>query len=218
MLDKFGYNPSVSNTVFEDVWYASQALTYPTVARTLTVDSSGNDNGTGSTGANEIMIQGLDANWNEIKETVVLNATVSPTTTNEFIRVNRAFVTTVGSLGVNENDITLTTTTDLDLQANIGAGLGQTEKSHLSVPAGFKCKILAWSVNCGKGDDFDVILETREFGESWRIRQRALIFQNNKQNELDISIGEKGDVRIRAKGSGVDRPLDVNYRYIFVRI
>lgn len=216
-IEKFGYNAAVSNTVFEDVWVQGGDLTWPATARTLTIQSAGNDNGAGSTGAQKIMIEGLDANWNELSEEIETDAAVDPTTTNAFLRVNRAYVTDVGTLGTNEGAITLTTTTDLDIQAAIGAGLGQTEKSHLSIPAGFNAIIYEWTVNNGKADDHDTYIQTREFGKSWRIRKRALTYESEYKDECIIRLPEKSDIRIQSKGGGVDRPLDTSYKVVLYR-
>ena len=216
--EKFGHNDAVSNSAFEDVWLGSTNLVQPTTARTLTVQSSGNDNGASSTGAQKIMIEGLDANYNEISEEIATNAAEDPTTTKSFLRVNRIYVTDVGTNGTNENEITVTTTTDLVIQADIKAGLGQSEKSHFTVPAGYTCVIVSWSGDCGKGEDFEIELETQEEGKALRIRQRAYLYQDHIQEDVYVIAPEKTDIKVQAKSlTNANKAVSASYNYILYK-
>jgi len=97
-VHKFGRNPSVStNTAPEDVWAAGGLMVWPTQASTLTIVSdSANDSAAGS-GAQQIRVEGLDENFDEIYELVELNGLTSVATLHTFFRVDRAYVTRVGT-------------------------------------------------------------------------------------------------------------------------
>ena len=212
--EKFGHNDTVG-TSFEDVWINSTDITLGTTARTLTIQSSGNDNGAESTGARTVIIEGLDANYNEISEEIATVAAVDPTTTNAFLRVNRMYVGDVGSNGTNENAITCTTTTDATIQGTIGAGLGQTEKTQFTVPANYTCIIHSWSADCGKGEDFEIELITQEFGKGKRVRQRAYLYQNQIQEDIFVVCPAKTDIKISAKSiTNAGKPLSASYNYV----
>lgn len=82
-----GYNPDVSSN-FETVWDGSNIYAYPANAVAMTVTSAA-----GATDAGiEVTVLGLDTNYDEQSETVTLNASGTATTTKQFLRINRAYV------------------------------------------------------------------------------------------------------------------------------
>jgi len=86
-----GYNPDVG-TSFETIWDGSNTYTYPSAATTMNVVAQATvpatDNGV------QVTIVGLDADYNEITETVTLgdDSAGGTATTQEFLRINRAYV------------------------------------------------------------------------------------------------------------------------------
>jgi len=92
----FGFNPDVDQTQVS-VWPLPSLITFPASAIQMTVSStSANDTGNG-TGARTVVVQGLDANYNEVTETVTLNGQTAVTMTASLLRVNYAYVVTAGS-------------------------------------------------------------------------------------------------------------------------
>ena len=79
-----------------------------------------------------VLINGLDANYDEITETVTCNNASAPTTTTGFFRINDAIFTK--SSGANVGDITITNTGTT--YAKIDAGIGKSQASIFTVPAG----------------------------------------------------------------------------------
>lgn len=137
---KFGRNPTAPNGTEADVWAQGGSLTWLTTASAMDVVSSDtNDDGnpTTNTGAQTVTIEGLDASFDELSETVTLNGTTNVTTAGSFIRINRAFVATTGTYhGNNAGTITVRVTGGGAIQANIAAGVGQTQKSQFTIPNG----------------------------------------------------------------------------------
>jgi hypothetical protein len=213
-LEAQGYNPTVPSGNFADIWFNAVDLVYPTVARTLTVQSTGNDTD-GGTGARTVVINGLNSAWEEISETITLNEATDPTTTNEFIRVNTCFVDEVGTGEVNENNITFTTTTDLEIQANIESGIGQTQKSHYSCPINHKMMMGSWIVSSGKGEDFELRLMSREFGKSWHTVHRSLVYESRVTEHINGTISAKSDVKVMAKSiTSNNKPMNCSYDFV----
>ena len=122
----FGWQSSVT-TSFIPLWENATAYTYPGSALTMTVTSASasDDGGT-------VLIKGLDANYAEITETVTCNNASAPTTTTGFFRINDAIFTK--SSGANVGDITITNTGTT--YAKIDAGIGKSQASIFTVPAG----------------------------------------------------------------------------------
>jgi hypothetical protein len=140
-LYKFGYNPDVNGTE-ETVW--AEGGNYPWIdnAVTMFVSSSSVNDASGGTGANTIIIQGLDEDYNEIEETVVLNGQTQVATQLSYLRVYRAFVTLAGSSGTSGGTIYIGSSgasggvPNGTVYANLGLG-NQTQIAAYTVPAGY---------------------------------------------------------------------------------
>ena len=137
-IHKFGRNPIVGATE-EEVWTGSTAYPWQTAASPLRVAIGGNaaDISTGA-GARTVTLLGLDANFNEISETISLNgAAQSAPTAQSFIRCHRASVTECGTYGGgNVGIINIATVPVGTVISIIPAGIGQTQQATWTVSAG----------------------------------------------------------------------------------
>ena len=159
LVHKFGRNSDIDlGTTPEDVWLAGGLMTWPTAAAVVSVTSaSANDTGspTTNTGAHTLTIEGLDASFAPISETITLNGGFAVTTTASFIRVNRAFVATTGTYhGSNEGLIT--GTIGGSTMFTIGVGIGQTQIARYTVPAGFNAYILGGEISVDSGKTINI--------------------------------------------------------------
>jgi hypothetical protein len=130
-INIFGFSTTVGSTALGPVWegltLSGGAYTYPSSASTLTlVSDSASD-----TSALSVQIQGLDSGYNAITETIAMNGTTNVTTTKSFLRIN--LMTTTNGLNVGNITAKISSTT----YAKIGAGIGQTQMSIYTVPAGY---------------------------------------------------------------------------------
>ena len=84
---KFGINEDVNETL-ETVWEGGGLYSYPSSAVSMTVTSAGGatDNGV------KVLVQGLDANYDEQTEEVTLAGAGTATTIATFLRVFRAYI------------------------------------------------------------------------------------------------------------------------------
>ena len=127
--NKWGYNGDV-DTGTETLWNVGGTFARLTSAQTLNiVSTSANDTNAAGTGAQQVKITGIDASYNEIEETVLLNGTTIVTTTNSFIGINRKQVSLNGTGIGNAGVITATGSTDLTIQARIDVGIGSTQQA-----------------------------------------------------------------------------------------
>lgn len=133
--NKFGYNTNVG-TAYEVIWENGNGYTgWLQSAGTVSVTStSGNDTSSG-THARKIVIEGLDASFNEVSETITLTGGTPSLGTQSFIRVFRAYVTDVGAYD-NTNAGNIVIQISGNIVAIIGIGFGQTEMAVYTVPAG----------------------------------------------------------------------------------
>jgi hypothetical protein len=129
-LDLFGYSTVVGSTAMGPLW---EGLTssggnypFPASAGTISVVSA-----SASDTAVTMLISGLDANFAPITESVALNGTTNVTTVKSFLRIN-SVVTTAGNAVGN-----VTFTSGATVIAKVNAGVGQTQMSVYTVPAGY---------------------------------------------------------------------------------
>ena len=135
-INKFGHNPDAAATG-EDVWAGGGTYAfYPTTAQTMEAVSTSTDDDVGGIGALTVVVEGLDASWNEISETVIMTGQVVVALQNSYIRMNRAYAVTVGTSGMNVGDISIQETGAGDVGAFIEAEDGQTQQAIYTIPAG----------------------------------------------------------------------------------
>ena len=122
----FGVQPNIGDG-YHPVWELAQDYVYPSVATTLDVQTAATDTAT-------IKIIGLDADYNEISETVVLNGiTLTDQTTNsEFLRVNDVITIAGNATG----DITIVESGGSNVVAKVIGGTGRNQAALYTVPAG----------------------------------------------------------------------------------
>lgn len=133
--NKFGFNADI-DTGTETIWSVGGVFTPLASASTLTVVSTDAADDSAGTGAQSIIIYGVDANREAITEVVTMDGTSSVVTTNTFFGVNRAAIYLAGTGQVNAGDINITATTGGATQTQIPAGLGTTQHGFFFVQAG----------------------------------------------------------------------------------
>jgi hypothetical protein len=106
----FGFNPDV-DTAQVSVWPLPSLITFPAAALQMTVSSTSADDTAAGTGARTVVVQGLDANYNEVTETVTMNGQTAVTMSASLLRVNYAYVATAGSGNSAAGDIYIGTGT-----------------------------------------------------------------------------------------------------------
>jgi hypothetical protein len=129
VVNIYGYQPSVGTT-FIPVWENTTTYTYPGSASTMLLYSS-----SASDTAVSVLINGLDASYNNLSETKVLtNGTTGVTTANSYLRINTITVTgsnnAVGTLYLSNAGKTTT-------YAQITAGNGKNQAMIYTVPNGY---------------------------------------------------------------------------------
>lgn len=191
-IDKFGYLPT-AGTAYKTVWDGDNIYAYPSSAVQMDVDSDevADDD-------IEITIQGLDANYNEITETVVLDDSSAggARTTNSFLRVFRAFV-------ANGTDLTgdVTISNGGTTYAKIFAEMQQTLMAVYTIPAGKRGYLVSGNVSVEKNQPVVAKLMTRRPGGVLRVQGIVSTFGVPFQRvwQLPPVLDEKTDIEIRAK-------------------
>jgi len=199
---KFGENLDIDSNM-ETIWDGGGLYTYLTSAGVLTVTSTDGDDAAAGTGARTVTVDGLDANYNQVSETLTVGGSAGSV---EFFRVFRAFVASSGSSGTNEGTISIasgatTLAQIIKVGTGQGTGLGQTLMSIYSIPAGYTGFIYQWDVSTAKSDG-NVFLVKRGHNDNGTWKTQDIIHANQNSIErsykFPLKIEEKSDIEVRA--------------------
>jgi hypothetical protein len=135
-VNKFGHNPAAE--AGDDIWAAGGSYDfYPTNAVAMEIVSTDTNDAAGGAGAQSVTVLGLDSNWDEISETVIMDGTTAVDLTNTYRRMNRAFVNTIGTSDSNVGAIVIEEDGGGgNTGAYIAAGDGQTQQAIYTIPRG----------------------------------------------------------------------------------
>ena len=169
LVHKFGRNSGVPNGSWEGVLQVAAQFPWLTAATTVRIKAGGDaaDDGTSSplgAGAVEVTVQGLNAAGAEITETLTTaGVSASASTTAEFLRVYRAWVSTAGAYtGANVDDIVIENTAGTTDLIMIAATEGQTQFCGYTIPAGKVAYLASVIVQADAAKAADFRLYTRE--------------------------------------------------------
>jgi hypothetical protein len=198
---KFGKSTTVGATAFSTIWHVGGLYETPTTATVATIVSdSANDTAAG-TGARTVQIEGLDEDFNFQSEVVTLNGTSSVNSTLSFIRLNRMFVLTTGSL--NDHDGQIVCTVDSKTVCRIDDGDNQSQVAHYTLPANKTGYLDQLSFGVGSGKEVELRIVVRQPGGVYRAVSNFFLYQSTETITLNIpvSIPEKSDIQIQAKAA-----------------
>ena len=210
---KFGYNGDIDDSE-ETIWDVGGLYAYPASAVTMTATSS-----SGATDEDvQVTIQGLDASYNELSETVTLNASGTATTTGSFLRVYRAFVAS-GTASAGNITIANGGTT----YAYVSSSDQQTLMALWTVPAGytaylFQIDTTAFTVQNNKVATIRMI--TRELNGVFRTQNKFDLFEGSYHQDITCPqpIPEKTDIEFRAIADSSNADLRVSTTFDIIYI
>jgi hypothetical protein len=198
----FGYNDAIPDT-FVPAWENATAYTYPTAAETMTLRWDTADAGY------TVLIKGLDANYDEIQETITLTATpVTQTTQNQYLRIND--LVTVGNnnggFSNPDNDITLTNAGNTVTYAKMLADTGKSQAAIYTVPRGYQFALVRISAFCASASQNNRTIAFRNVarlktGVILRVAQVEFLEQMIIDRQLPFVYDECTDIEFQLKGS-----------------
>ena len=225
---KFGYNPDVNGTE-ETIWnnggdYDWSALTAATII--YFSSTSANDDIT-DIGARQVVVQGLNASYVEISETVDLTGQTQAVTTQEFLRVNRAYVLTAGSSGTSIG--TIYGSSEVGVAAGVPTGnivvnmglLNQSQLGIYTVPAGRTLYLDDLNFTAGISQatkTATVRAVVRELGGVFRTRYINVVQSNQliAKFEYPLAIPEKSDIELRAVTNTTNNQIGGSFQGVLI--
>lgn len=209
----FGYSASITNAAFIPAWENTAAYTYPASAVAMSIVST-----SASDTAVQIIIYGLDANYDQINETVTLTGTTPVVTTALFLRVNQLDVLTnsvnpVGVITAKNGGVTY---------GQIAVDTGQSNMSVYTVPAGYTLQgvhVGAWSstsVTSGVYATFRA-QTLSPVGTKYIVSQAPFINTFEFAAQYPLTFPEKTDVQFQFKSSGAGLAIGTIFEGILIK-
>ncbi len=216
---KFGFNPDIDDSL-ETIWAEGGLYSYLSTATVLKISSSSANDTSAGTGARTITISGLDANYDEISESVTLNGQTAVNTTQSFLRVFKIIVSTAGSGGQNAGVIyagtgTVTSGVPANKYGTIAVGDNQTLMCFWTVPRGYTAFLyqIDISMNTEVANKFGTVsLVARPNGGVFNVKDRFALSQDIIHQEFrhPVKFEEKTDLEVRAIASSSNANLAVS--------
>jgi hypothetical protein len=199
----YGFGSAITTATIP-AWENATAYTFPVAATTMNLVSTINTGGdkTGTT----ILIQGLDANYAAISETLTLNGTTNVVTTKSFLRINNMSVSSVTGGAAPTGVITLKDLTDTTTYAQIAASFGRSQMSIYTVPAGntfYLSRIDAYAAANGSSADYITYSNTTysSTGVVQYTQQAPFVGNYHAQRVMPRPFLQKTDIVLRFKTS-----------------
>jgi len=146
LKSKFGRNPTVGTSGFDTIWNGGGSYTGfdATGAEIVSIVSSSDDDNSTGTGLRTIRIWGLDADYLEQTEDIILDGTNEVNSTLSYIRLDTVKGLEAGTGRVNVGNITIRqSVTTAVIFAVVPAGYNSSMIAAYTVPAGKKGYLVA---------------------------------------------------------------------------
>ena len=193
----YGHNPDVQLSE-ETIWYQGGIYQYPSSAIQMTVSS--NDAGVTS----QIVINGLDANYNPISEIITVNGQTPVTTVNAYLRIQNAYVIANETLqNIYIGTGTVTSGVPATVYERIFNGYNRTESARYTVPAGRTFYITHGTISHGS-DSSNAFMTARLIFRLFGLpfQNSAVVNLNNKFIDFwfdyPVALPERTDIEARA--------------------
>lgn len=189
----YGYQTTVGTT-FIPIWENATAYTYPVAATQMHLAGSVGDTA-------KILINGLDANYNQISETVTLNGATAVTTTKSYLRINGMSVS-VGSATNPSGVVTLKDLTDTTIYAQINAGVGRTQAAIFTVPAGYTFYLSRIDINTSLNGNNFATYQNKTIASNGVVQltqQAPFAINYHTQRVMPRPFAEKTDIQLMCK-------------------
>ena len=207
-LNIFGFNRSIG-TDFETVWNDGGNYVYPTSALIMSLVS------TSAADTMDVLIVGLDINYNAISETVTLTGTSAVTTSAAFFRINSAVIlagSNVGDISINSGGTKY---------AFIEALIGTTQSSVYTVPAGHSLYLVRIDANSAttNGQKYLFIRNVLTTGgRTLRVSEATFATsQVSYDRQAPFKIAEKSDFHFEAKSSSSTNEISMFVEAVLIK-
>ena len=199
----FGTNPAIGTT-FRTAWENNTPLPFLSAEQKLDIISTSDDDAEGP----QVLIVGVDGNYNEIREVVSLNGTAGTQTQQKFFRINDLIMSTGNAVG----DITAEFSSVV--YAKIIAGRGRNQAAVFTVPAGYSFylgRIDAFTATANNDTKIMTFRNQVTFsdGRVFDVAQTSFVSRMDIARTLPFKVSEKSTIELQVKMSGQTADIGV---------
>lgn len=221
-MNKFGRNDTVA-TAGEDIWDGGGAYSFLTGAEKIELTSSGATDTSAGSGAQTVVIIGLNSAYASASETLSTNGGTAVTSSNTYLRVFRAYVATAGDVGANVGRLTLTAASTATTVAQVATANNQTLMAIYTIPAGKTgCLVQVYaSVNKRTSAIADIKLWVRPENGVFQLKHVEAVAQSGSSILTHVFMpykmyAAKTDIKISAVPSAADSDISAGFDIILV--
>jgi len=219
-VNKFGKNADIDIGT-EDVWGGGGTWVAPTVARLHNLTSGSVNDAAAGTGARTIRIYGLDTNYLEITEDLILNGLANVSTVLSYTFMSRIIVLTAGSGGTNAGLITATAATDATITITVQIGKAQSQLAIYQVPAGKTAYIDNYYGGISGGTALDLELFVKPFGGAFNLKNTlSLTLAGTSSDEhvfkYPLKVEEKGIIKLSGTATANNTSTTGGFDFILI--
>jgi hypothetical protein len=227
-LFQFGTNTNVG-TAFSTLWPGGGTLyAYPSAATVLKISSASASDAAAGTGARTVLVNGLDADYNEISETVTLNGQTAVNTVNSYLRFHYMEVLTAGSGGTAAGILyagvgVVTSGVPATIYGYVSVGYNVSEQALWTVPAGYTAYITSCAWTSGNTTANVIItgsLNLRKLGSVFVVESTCKMTAGNsfdRHFDTPIMVQEKTDIEMRAASSTAGSAVTGEFHVIYIQ-
>lgn len=224
-ITALGNNPDIDQASLpEDIWSGGGLYPWKTSATTMEAISVSANDAAAGTGARTILVNGLDANYDEISETVTLNGTNAVAMTKTYLRINSALIMSAGSGKTNDGDISIRDSGGGTVRSIIPAGYGITRQASYTVPAGHTLAIHSQLFNILRGSGLAVDVTIANFIQSpngfYRMPLEIDVDGNPYRHDgvPAIMVSEKNDYTLRCTAASSSTDTNVTGAWLGILV
>lgn len=215
---KFGRRSGITAGSVEDIWCGTVTprIDLPSAERMVLVSTDAADSQTGI-GAREMLVFGVDNDWNQIFETVLMQGLTPVTTVNTFLRVNFVIITLSGNgTTVNIGRITIDAElTALATQDVVEPDEGFSCSTHYAVPRGKRILIPNLTASVKKNDEAEIRFKSDMRDRGYIDAFRVYLDEGAIQlTDLSLSFSELTDVKFQCEAITPNVAVDLFYTII----
>jgi hypothetical protein len=228
-LFQFGTNTNVG-TGFSTIWSggSSTLYTYPSSATVLEISSASANDTAAGTGARTVLVNGLDANYNEQSEIVSLNGQTAVNTVGSYLRFHSLDVLTVGSGGTAAGILyagvgTVTAGVPATIYGQVPLGYNTSDQAFWTVPAGYTAYLTSctWtSANTTANIIVTGSLNIRPLGSVFSVQSTCKMTAGmsfDRHFDTAVAIAEKSDIEMRAASSTAGSAVTGEFHIIYIQ-
>ena len=226
--DIWGFNADISNAPETICDCGTGLYTYPAAASVMKVSSAhADDDAATGEGAHTVQVWGLDANYEEITDTVTMDGLVASLTINSYIRIHKVQVITAGTQLDNAGQIyvgtgNLTNGVPDNIFGSILADHNSSNIGRYTIPAGHRGYITSFHASSfGTGSNVATAwLAMRPEGQVFS-KESIVQVQNGtapaEHKFIIEEVAEKTDIELRGESSNADVAISARVEILVCR-